>query len=201
MNASTRFRGLSLLLLPTAAALLGACASVPPPEASTPIALDEPASVLDGERYLEYRVGTTIAAEPPVVWALLTDAEGYPTWNSTVISIDGRIAAGEEIELVSKVDPERTFELTVSTFEVDRTLVWEDGGGAFRGVRTFTLTPRDDGTTELRMSEVFTGSMMGMIEGKLPDFRPSFDAFAADLERAAEAGRSTGEPLGNESPE
>ena len=95
------------------------------------------------------------------------------------------IAAGQEIELRSKVDPERTFELTVSTFDENRTLVWEDGGGAFRGVRTFTLTPRGDGTTEFRMAEVFTGSMMGMIEGKLPDFRPSFDAFAADLERAA----------------
>lgn len=165
--------------------LLAACASVPPTEASSPIVLDEPAVVLDGERYLEYRVGATIAAEPEVVWALLTDAEGYPRWNSTVISIDGEIAASQEIALRSKVDPERTFELTVSTFDENRTLVWEDGGGAFRGVRTFTLTPRGDGTTEFRMAEVFTGSMMGMIEGKLPDFRPSFDAFAADLSRAA----------------
>lgn len=183
MNAATRFRGLFLTLT---TALLGACASVPPPEASTTIALDEPAVVLDGERYLEYRVGTTIAAEPDVVWALLTDAPGYPAWNSTVISIDGTIAAGEEIELKSKVDPERTFELTVSAFEPDHKLVWEDGGSAFKGVRTFTLTAKGDGTTEVTMAEVFTGSMMGMIEGKLPDFRPSFDAFAADLKHAAE---------------
>jgi uncharacterized protein YndB with AHSA1/START domain len=189
VNAATRFRRLPLAL---ATALLGACASVPPPEASTPIALDEPATVLDGERYLEYRVGTTIAAEPDVVWALLTDAEGYPAWNSTVISIDGEIAAGREIELKAKVDPERTFELTVSTFDENRTLVWEDGGSTFRGVRTFTLTPREDGTTEFRMAEVFTGSMMGMIEGHLPDFRPSFDTFAADLAREAKARAQAG---------
>jgi uncharacterized protein YndB with AHSA1/START domain len=188
VNASTRFRRLPLLLT----ALLGACASVAPPEASSPIVLDAPAVVLDGERYLEYRVGVTVAAEPDVVWALLTDAPGYPTWNSTVIAIDGTIAAGEEIELQSKVDPERTFELTVSTFEPARKLVWEDGGSAFKGVRTFTLTPNGDGTTAVTMTEVFTGSMMGMIEGKLPDFRPSFDAFAADLERAAEAGGTAG---------
>jgi uncharacterized protein YndB with AHSA1/START domain len=188
VNASTRFRCLPLFLT----TLLGACASVAPPEASSPIALDEPAAVLDGDRYLEYRVGVRVAAEPEVVWALLTDAQGYPRWNSTVISIDGTIAAGEEIELVSKVDPERTFELTVSTFEPARTLVWEDGGGAFKGVRTFTLVPQGDGTTAVTMAEVFTGSMMGMIEGKLPDFRPSFDAFAADLERAAGAGGNAG---------
>lgn len=183
MNASTRIRRLPLVLT---LALLGACASVPPPEASAPIALDGPATRLDGERYLEYRVGTTIAAEPAVVWALLTDAKGYPAWSSTVISIEGTIAAGEQIELQAKIDPKRTFELTVSAFEPGRKLVWEDGGKAFRGVRTFTLTPRGDGTTEVTMTEVLTGSMMGMIEGKLPDFRPSFDAFAADLERAAE---------------
>lgn len=187
MNAATRIHGLVALGLTTVATLLGACASVPPPAASSPIALDEPAVVLDGERYLEYRVGVTIAATPDVVWALLTDAAAYPQWNSTVISVDGEIAAGEQIDLKATIDPERTFELTVSTFEPNRTLVWEDGGNAFRGVRTFTLTPRGDGTTEVTMAEVFTGSMMGMIEGKLPDFRPTFDAFAADLERAAEA--------------
>jgi uncharacterized protein YndB with AHSA1/START domain len=175
--------GLASLVL---AAGLGGCASAPPLEAAAPIVLDAPAVVLDGERYLEYRVGVSIAAEPDVVWALLTDAAGYPRWNSTVIAIDGTIASGEEIELRAKVDPERTFELTVSTFEPSRKLVWEDGGSAFKGVRTFTLTPRGDGTTEVTMAEVFTGSMMGMIEGKLPDFRPSFDDFAADLERAAE---------------
>ena len=57
-------------------------------------------------------------------------------------------------------------------------------------MRTFTITQRPDGTTTVTMAEVLTGTMMGMIEGKLPDFRPSFDAFAADLKRAAE-GTST----------
>lgn len=188
MNASTRFH--RLLLVSTL--LLGACASVAPPEASSPIALDEPAVVLQGERYLEARVGVRVAAEPEVIWALLTDAQGYPRWNSTVISIEGTIAAGQEIALRSKVDPERTFELTVSTFEPNRTLVWEDGGSAFKGVRTFRLVPQGDGTTAVTMAEVFTGSMMGMIADELPDFRPSFDAFAADLERAAEAGGTAG---------
>ncbi|MCX4239661.1 SRPBCC family protein [Paraliomyxa miuraensis] len=183
MNAATAIQGIVAFAL---TALTGACASAPPPEAQEPIALDEPAVVLDGQRYLEYRVGATIAAEPEVLWALLTDAGGYPQWNSTVISIDGTIAAGEEIELRATIDPERTFELTVSTFDENRTLVWEDGGKAFKGVRTFTLTPRGDGATEFRMAEVFTGSMMGMIEGKLPDFRPAFDAFAADLQRTAQ---------------
>lgn len=167
-------------------ALLPACASTPPPAAAEPISLDAPAVVLDGERYLEYRVGVRIAAPPAEVWALLTDADAYPDWNSTVQQLDGEIAEGQRIELKSSVDPKRTFGLTVSDLTPERGMVWSDGGRAFRGVRTFTLTPRDDGSTEFTMAEVLTGSMMGMIEGKLPDFRPSFDAFAADLKQAAE---------------
>jgi len=151
--------------------------------------LQGPATRLDGKRYLEYRVGVHIAAEPAVVWALLTDAAGYPAWNSTVVSIDGTIAKGERIELKSTIDPKRTFGLTVSELEPNQRMVWQDGGKAFKGVRTFTLRRRDDGTTEVTMAEVLTGAMMGMIEGKLPDFRPSFEAFAADLERAAEEAR------------
>ena len=183
MNASTKILGFSLVL----ATALSACASTPPPEVTAPIQLDGQAQLLDGERYLEYRVGVNIGATPDEVWALLTDAPAYPEWNSTVISIDGTIAAGEEIALKAKIDPKRTFDLTVSTFEPGQRLVWEDGGRAFKGVRTFTLTPREDGTTDVTMAEVLTGSMMGMIEGKLPDFRPSFDGFAHDLKQAAES--------------
>lgn len=162
------------------------CASVAPPEAHEPIAIDGEADALHGKRYLEIRVGINIAASPDAIWALLTDAEGYPSWNSTVTSIEGTIASGESIDLKAEIDPKRTFTLEISEFEPGRKLVWKDGGRSFKGVRTFTLTPREDGTTDFTMREVFTGTMMGMIEGSLPDFRPSFTQFAADLKAEAE---------------
>ena len=179
------------LLPPVALALSlvagpAACASTPPEDATTPIALDGEAVAMHGQRYLQVRVGVHVDAAPEKVWGLLTDAGAYPAWNSTVTSIDGTIAEGETIELKAKVDPDRTFNLTVSTFEPHERMVWEDGGAAFKGVRTFTLTARDGGT-DFTMSEVFTGSMMGMIEPKLPDFRPGFTRFAADLKATAEA--------------
>lgn len=165
-----------------------ACASTAPPEAEDAIAIDEPATMLEGTRYLEVRVGVHIEAPPSAVWAVLTDAAAYPEWNSTVTQLDGTIAEGETIALRSTVDPDRTFELTVSGIEEERGMVWADGGRTFRGERTFTLREREDGTTEFTMREVFTGSMMGMIAPSLPDFRSSFDSFAADLATAAEAG-------------
>jgi hypothetical protein len=57
----------------------------------------------------------------------------------------------------------------------------------FKGVRTFTLTPKPGGTTEFRMIEVFSGLMLPMIAGQLPDFAPVFEQYARDLKRAAEA--------------
>lgn len=167
-------------------AVSAGCASVAPPEAHEPIAIDGEADALHGKRYLEIRVGINVAASPDVIWALLTDAERYPAWNSTVTSIEGTIAEGESIDLVAQIDPKRTFTLEISEFEPGRKLVWQDGGRSFKGVRTFTLIPREDGTTDFTMREVFTGTMMGMIEGSLPDFRPSFNQFAADLKAEAE---------------
>ena len=74
----------------------------------------------------------------------------------------------------------------MSTFEPSTKLVWEDGNKAFKGVRTFTLTARTDGTTDVTMSEVLTGTFLPAASKKMPDFRPSFDAFAADLKSHAE---------------
>ncbi len=177
----------AFLVVSVVPAALG-CASVAPPEAAQPIDINGTAATLHGERYLEYRVGRNIAAPPEKIWALLTDAQGYPAWNSTVTSLEGTIAKGETIELKSTLDEKRTFKLQVSTLEPNQRMVWEDGGKAFRGVRTYTLTAREDGTTDFTMAEVITGTMLKMIEPKLPDFAPSFEQFAADLDAAATAG-------------
>src|SRR6185295_8895000 len=117
----------------------------------------------------------------------LTDAKGYTGWNSTVVSIQGDIAQGSTVKLVTKAAPDRTFALLVSEFTAPKTMVWEDGGKAFMGVRTYSLFPNADGTTTFAMSETLSGRMVGMIEPSLPDFRPSFEAIAADLKKASEA--------------
>ena len=44
-------------------------------------------------------VEVNIRANPETVWSLLTDAKGFPRWNSTVTSIDGQILEGERLRL------------------------------------------------------------------------------------------------------
>jgi uncharacterized protein YndB with AHSA1/START domain len=131
-------------------------------------------------------VAIAIRATPEKIWSLLTRAEEFPKWNSTVTSIEGKIAKGERIAVkVPGVD--RIFKLTVSTFEPGKLMVWQDGmAPMFKGVRTYTLTPKGDGTTEFEMVEVFAGLMLPMIAGSLPDFGPPFEQYAKDLKAAAE---------------
>ena len=137
-----------------------------------------------------YAVGINIQAKPSRIWSLLTNAGDFPRWNSMVKSIDGKIALGEKIKVQVPYAPGRTFNLKVSEFIPDKIMVWRDGmAPMFSGMRTYSLTPKPDGSTDFAMAEVFSGIMLPMIAGSLPDFGPSFEAYVADLKREAE--RST----------
>ncbi|MFN0248323.1 MAG: SRPBCC family protein [Kofleriaceae bacterium] len=131
-----------------------------------------------------------VQASPDAIWAILTNASNYTQWNSTVTSLEGDIRTGEKLKLRVTLDPKRTFSPKVTKLEANE-MVWSDGfAPMFRGVRTFTLTPKANGATEFVMEEVFSGAMLPLIKKSLPDFAPAFEAFARDLKRAAEGGVS-----------
>jgi uncharacterized protein YndB with AHSA1/START domain len=139
---------------------------------------------------VECRVAITIAAPPERIWALLTDAAGFARWNSTVTSIEGTIALGERVKIRVPVS-DRTFSPKVTELVANARMVWRDGmAPMFKGERTFTLTPHGDGTTEFEMVETFSGLMLPMIKGSLPDFAPVFDRYARDLKKEAERSKS-----------
>jgi hypothetical protein len=80
----------------------------------------------------ETSVSIEIKADSPIIWTLLTHASDYPRWHSTVISLDGHIASGEKIRLVSTLDPKRTFKLKVKECKPETRLVWGDAMGNSR---------------------------------------------------------------------
>lgn len=132
-------------------------------------------------------VSINIRAKADVIWELLTHAANMSKWNSTIISVEGRIALGEKISLKSISAPERTFNLKIIEMSPPSKLVWADGAAPmFRGVRTYTLSPKSDGTTDFTMTEIISGLLLPMIGASLPDFRPVFEQYAADLKQAAE---------------
>jgi len=137
---------------------------------------------------MEFAVERTIEAAADQVWTLLADAERYPSWNPTVVSLRGRIADGERIELVSTLNPKRTFKLQVTDVEPARRMVWQSGMpfGLFRGVRTFSLAPTGESETVFSMREAYSGALAGLITKTIPDMSDAFAQFADSLKAAAE---------------
>lgn len=135
-----------------------------------------------------YEASATIAASPDTIWGILTDASGYTHWDSGVVRVDGRIAPGEKITVVSAANPKRAFPVRVTGFTPPRTMEWSGGMplGLFRGVRTFTLTPTADGHTRFDMREEYSGPLLGLIWRSMPDLGPSFAQFADGLQQHAE---------------
>ncbi len=131
----------------------------------------------------ETTVSIDIQATPEAVWALLTDAAGYPAWSSTVLSIEGDIALGKKIALRSTLAPERTFKLTVRELDAPRRLAWGDA----MGQRTYTLEAQGPGVVTFTMREKIGGPLFPLFARMIPPFDEAFDRFAADLKQRAEA--------------
>jgi hypothetical protein len=136
-----------------------------------------------------YEASSVINASPQVIWAILTDAPGYARWDSGVERVEGRIAHGEKIKVISEVNPGRAFPVKVSEFSPDRSMTWTGGmpGGLFKGVRTFTLIPQGSGTTRFTVREEYTGPLLPLIWRTMPDLGPSFDQFANGLKKQSES--------------
>ncbi len=136
----------------------------------------------------ETSVTTTIQADPAVVWALLTNAADFPRWNSTVVSLQGEIKAGEHITLKSILDEKRTFKLKVKELEPQRRMIWGDS----QGNRVYTLTKGEGGTVTFTMTEKIGGLFFPLYARYIPPFDEVFEKFAADLKKEAETIERTG---------
>ncbi len=127
-------------------------------------------------------VAIDIAATPERIWKLLTNAEAYPSWNSTIVELTGKIAPGEKIVLRSTLAPDRKFKLKIKEFDPHKRLVWGDA----MGTRIFTLSPRSSREIRFSMSETIGGPIFPLFARMIPPFDESFDQFARDLKKTAE---------------
>ena len=137
----------------------------------------------------EYSASIFIKASPNTIWAILTDASKYPEWDPVAERIEGNITLGETVKAFTKLAPGRAFPAKVTEFQPGRKMTWTGGMplGLFKGVRTFTLIPQGNGTVEFILRERFSGPMLALIGGTLPDMTEPFQGFVAGLKARAEA--------------
>ena len=130
----------------------------------------------------ETTISIDIQASQNTIWKLLTNANDYPRWNTTIISIDGTIDKDEEIKLKSTLDAKRQFKLKIKEFEPDKRLVWGDA----MGKRVYTLKKIDEELTNFSMNEKIGGPIFPLFSKMIPSFDQSFEEFAKDLKKEAE---------------
>src|SRR5215469_96710 len=136
---------------------------------------------------MQCTVSAEIQAPSDKVWTILTKADDMVRWNSTLTSIEGDIEPGGIVMMKVPEAPGRTFRLNVTRFVPNEEMVWRQGNPVmFLGVRTYSLAPNPDGTTRFKMTEVFSGFLLPAIAGRLPDFEPIFEQYAADLKAESE---------------
>jgi hypothetical protein len=136
-----------------------------------------------------YEAAARIAASPDVVWSVLVDGASWSAWDSGVDGVEGRIAPGETVTIRSQAAPGRAFPVKVTAFEPPHRMVFSGGMplGLFKGVRTYSLSPSENGT-EFHMREEYTGPLLRLIWRSMPDLGPSFRQFADGLRARVEAG-------------
>jgi hypothetical protein len=102
--------------------------------------------------------------------------------------LEGTIGPGEKLKVYTKLSPGRGFPVKVTAFEPERRMTWTGGMplGLFKGVRQFTLAPREDGTTEFVTEEEYSGPLASVFLKRMPDLTESFEGFAQGLKQRAE---------------
>ena len=137
-----------------------------------------------------YEATSMIAASPQAVWAVLSDGADWPSWDSGVDAVEGRIAMGETITIRSQAAPGRAFPVRVTRFDPPAHLRFSGGMplGLFRGVRTYELSDGADGHVRFCMREQYSGPLLPLIWRSMPDLGPSFQRFARGLKQRVESG-------------
>lgn len=139
---------------------------------------------------LEYKAGTTIQAAPEAVWEVLADLARWPEWDPNCERIEGTLMQGGKLTVYTKLSPGRAFPVTVSDLNKGHRMVWSGGMplGLFKGVRLYQLTAPDSGVTKVLIKETFSGPLLPLIKGSLPDFGEPFRQWCAGLKGRVEGG-------------
>ena len=137
---------------------------------------------------MHFEASTTINTSPETVWKLITDAKKHLEWNPTLDRVEGSIGLGEKVTFYLKRNPSRGFPTTTTEMIPNRKMVAGDGMplGLFKGVRTYTLTPKGDNQTEFHLKEEFSGLLLPLFKRGIPDMSDEFKEIVAGLKAHAE---------------
>lgn len=138
---------------------------------------------------LVFEAQDEINADAATVWSILVDVAQYPEFDPNCDRIEGQVAPGAKLKAYTKLAPGRAFGVKVTELRENEKMTWSGGMplGLFKGVRTFTIESSGDSSVSFTLREEFSGPMLAMIKGSLPDMTEPFQQFVAGLKERAES--------------
>lgn len=141
------------------------------------------------------RVEIDVPASPGVVWAVLTEFEAYPQWN-TLLSVRGTVAVGETLSARLSIPglPTVPIRPEITAVEPERRLEWRSTLFGITAEHAFRLEPTDGGTAFVQ-TEQFDGAMAGPVIRRLERrIERGFEQMNVGLRRRAIERRDRSEP-------
>jgi hypothetical protein len=134
---------------------------------------------------------TTIDASPDVVWRVLTDLDGYGSWNPYYPRAEGDLAEGGTITLHAKLPGGRTGvgRCRIRTVRQQVELRWTSHlllPGIMDADHRFRLVRVDPGRTRLEQDETLRGLLIPVGGSIVAQIRQGCDAMAEALRTRAE---------------
>ena len=129
-----------------------------------------------------------IRAASQQVWAVLTDVENWPRWDSGVTRVDGKLAVGQRLTITVAANPKRPFPVKVTELAAPHQMTFSAGIplAVFTGTRSFTITPMGASECQLTLREEYSGMLAKRIYAKAPGINPAFMKFVQGLARQSE---------------
>lgn len=134
----------------------------------------------------EIKTEIRINASAQKIWSILIDFEDYPKWNPLILSVDGTVAEGKQIEVRIKGS---TFNPVVTAYEINHRLQWRGKllfHCLFSGEHRFTLTEHADGYTTFQHNEIFTGILVNLLKKQLIMTKRGFEEMNRKLKEKSE---------------
>lgn len=108
------------------------------------------------------------------MWEILTDVQGWTSWDSGVTRVEGEARPGETLKIEIEANPGRAFPVRVTELEPERRMVFRGGMplGLFKGERTYTLTPDGPAATRFVLREEYTARRRRSSPARFPTCSP-----------------------------
>jgi hypothetical protein len=139
---------------------------------------------------IEHRIGVRTPA--PVIWAMISDINGWPAWNPLYPKAKGEIQFGAELELEVALpgEPPRAIKPKIRDWTPNEQIIWDLSmlGGLIRSIRYIEIETLDNGNCIFSNGEIFDGPLMGFIPKKLRRaIKTGFANFGETVRDRAEA--------------